>query len=450
MLKHDWRVQSDDTVTRDAAIGSDVAIPTVSSEGESDFATWETLMVADMGVGAEDEADCLLRAATFGKAGISDDPLNDFRQTPRIISGSFPTLFPLGIRPCDWGGDGPPGVTLTKRLLKLSDGRVANCSRLLIHLGNIKMRCVALQGVKMKVKHVKAAKVIQLINDPNFDDNLAEARRNPNSKVRYKILKVLKPIVELCGRWVPWGPFERKAATSHMYALVQHFGYPSLFVTFSPKAQFNKTVLKLSSMQTEDNTWSRQHEFDVTMSDDVTDRLKNLRSNPVAQARAYRAIMKGVISFLFDIDPAGKESRKTKEPKIGIFGRCNAYYGVTETQKRNGLHGHFLIWCKALDPYLIQRLSNSPELLTHIITLINSVSVGTAAGFDDVHDRTTTADSDLKSGRNPVTDNGDLTSHQTLEQQQPKRVTPGLRFYHRHVGDTSLPYNGWMQVVDRP
>ena len=180
----------------------------------------------------------------------------------------------------------------------------------------------------------------------------------------------------------------------------------------------------------------------------VTTRLKNLHSNPVAQARAYKAIMKAVVSFLFGIDAAGKESRKTKEPKMGIFGRCNAYYGVTETQKRNGLHGHFLIWCKALDPRLIQRMSDNPELLSHIICLIDSISVGSAAGFDDVHAATTTVGSDLKSGRNPVTDNDAMSAPQVPSSQ--KKVVPGLLFYHRHVGATSIPYNRWMQVVDQP
>ena len=99
-----------------------------------------------------------------------------------------------------------------------------------------------------------------------------------------------------------------------------------------------------------------------------------------------------------------------------------------------------------MDTSLIQRLSNNPELLTHIVSLINSISVGSADGFDDIHSTTTTADSDLKNGRNPVTDNNTTgtTSH------VPKLVTPGLRLYHRHVGGTSLPYDGWMQVVDLP
>ena len=454
MLGHTWRVCSEDVAKRDEAIGSDVTLP-VTTEGKSytadtDIVSWDTLMVTDLGVGSEDEADALLRAATFGKSTIGDTPLNEFRDTPRIISGSFPTLFPLGIRPCDWGGDGPPGVTLTKRLLKLDDGRVANCPKMLIHLGNMKMRRESLKGVKMKVKHAKASKVLKLINHPDFDDDLAEARKNPNSSKRSKILKILKPIVELCGRYVPWGPFERQNATSHMYALVHHFGYPSMFVTFSPKAEFNRTVLKFSELQTVEDGWSPVHKVDVQMPPEVTDRLRNMSSNPVAQARAYKLIMKGVVSFLFGMDPAGKESRKTKEPKVGIFGRCNAYYGVTETQKRNGLHGHFLLWLKALDPRLIQRVSNNKELLTHIISLIDSVCVGSASGFDKVHERTSTAVNDIRNGRNPVTDRDTRTGSDSQRSSNPKRIVVGLNFYHRHVGGSSLPYNGWMKVIDRP
>ena len=74
--------------------------------------------------------------------------------------------------------------------------------------------------------------------------------------------------------------------------------------------------------------------------------------------------------------------------------------------------------------------------------------MGSAAGFDDVHAATTTANSDLKSGRNPVTDNDAMSAPQVPSSR--KKVVPGLLFYHRHVGATSIPYNGWMQVVNQP
>ena len=47
MLGHTWRVRCEDTAKRDEAIGSDVAIPTNGQE-DSDIATWDTLMVADI------------------------------------------------------------------------------------------------------------------------------------------------------------------------------------------------------------------------------------------------------------------------------------------------------------------------------------------------------------------------------------------------------------------
>ena len=62
-------------------------------------------------------------------------------------------------------------------------------------------------------------------------------------------------------------------------------------------------------------------------------------------------------------------------------------------------------------------------MLTHIISLIDSVSVGSAVAFNNVHSRTTTGDSDLKNGGNPI-----ITVKVLYPKSQPKQVFPDLLF----------------------
>ena len=59
-------------------------------------------------------------------------------------------------------------------------------------------------------------------------------------------------------------------------------------------------------------------------------------------------ILKELIGIEFDISITGKYSRKDKTyipSKTEIFGKVYVCYGVHETQVRETLHFHIIIWC---------------------------------------------------------------------------------------------------------
>jgi hypothetical protein len=66
------------------------------------------------------------------------------------------------------------------------------------------------------------------------------------------------------------------------------------------------------------------------------DRAVFVARNPAAAAVFFDEI---VTSFLQTIMKAGK-------PSLGVFGICEAYYGMVEAQGKGTLHGHFMLWLK--------------------------------------------------------------------------------------------------------
>ena len=63
------------------------------------------------------------------------------------------------------------------------------------------------------------------------------------------MLKELLPHVSVMNVIVPYTTSQRKAAMSHLYAMVYHFGIPSVFFTFAPDDIHGVLNLRLSLPQ---------------------------------------------------------------------------------------------------------------------------------------------------------------------------------------------------------
>ena len=69
-----------------------------------------------------------VRSAKDSKTQISigAQPVNEFTDFAKLLSGGFPVEFPLGVTDTDLGGPGPIQQRVLLRLLKIFDGRVVN------------------------------------------------------------------------------------------------------------------------------------------------------------------------------------------------------------------------------------------------------------------------------------------------------------------------------------
>lgn len=95
---------------------------------------------------------------------IGDTPMNEFTDFPVMLSGAFPTEFPLGVTADDLGGNGPLKNGVLQRLLKFYDGRVAKNHVLHLWLTNMKMRHRALASTSAYAKKESQERLIHEVN----------------------------------------------------------------------------------------------------------------------------------------------------------------------------------------------------------------------------------------------------------------------------------------------
>ena len=170
-------------------------------------------------------------------------PLNEFTQNRDIITGSFPDLFLLGV---GVPTDASVNAAWRKGLMRHYTRKFENKElQFLFH--NQASRHAAAQVVAKRVKsHPSAvAKASALLNDPDFDRRLKEAKENPLGSEAQRIMKEVHPILQGLGRMVPHSPAERAHVVTQVYASQQRYGDVATFFTFSPDDTNNLTTIRL-------------------------------------------------------------------------------------------------------------------------------------------------------------------------------------------------------------
>ena len=74
---------------------------------------------------------------------------------------------------------------------------------------------------------------IQLVNRPDFNEQLSHAIADPSSSEAAILSETLQKLVRLTGGTVPWGPVERAQTLSHFFGLIHYCGVPNWFITIS-------------------------------------------------------------------------------------------------------------------------------------------------------------------------------------------------------------------------
>ena len=132
---------------------------------------------------------------------------------------------------------------------------------------------------------------------------------------------------------------ERLSYRKPIYAMMDTFGLPQLFVTISPYDS-NQPILFHNTQQFSGFDFSKPiRPIDLSLGS-KKDRLSAVAENPVAQYFWYSRLMKVFEEVILGFDR--KTGRCTK--KGGVFGRVKAFCGCTEDQQRGTLHEHMLIW----------------------------------------------------------------------------------------------------------
>lgn len=137
-------------------------------------------------------------------------------------------------------------------------------------------------------------------------------------------------------------------------ALIRKKSTPALFLTLNPSDVHNPLIAAMAGIDPTD--WASK--------------TKNERAAFVAANPATAAIFFDVIINAF-VDVILRYGKKGG----GLFGECEAYYGMVEAQGRGTLHLHMLIWIKGnpSPQELRDRMSASPSFQQEVFSWVESI-----------------------------------------------------------------------------
>jgi hypothetical protein len=309
-------------------------------------------------------------------------PANEFGGNHIMLLGAYPWLFFFGegvasqnTQPTQW----------LEYILNYGDNRFAHEQTLILSLFNQRQRHEAAQTVAAKIKAhpQKMDKFINYVNDSNFFHDLENAITHPNSKEAKNIMKNILPTLNITGANVTFGPIERNKSLSKLYALCQHFGLPTWFITISPSDIDSSMVMKLSGVINQDLPF-------IFMPSDQ--RAQIAAMNPAAGAKFFQRLVDKVFLCLFKSTAnGGSDVRKTisyASRKQGILGKMIAHFMVFEVQGRGSLHLHALIWAE-LSTSLLERIAHVPTLVREVQNVLNSIVLAnmSIAGYRESYHR---------------------------------------------------------------
>ena len=319
--------------------------------------------------------------ATMGTFG------NEFEDNHHIISGSHPTLFPMGLTERMFRTSGTPRPVVVRLLLQWYDGRFAGSESLQFLFFSQMLRSQVTSSVNAHLNGTNddIDSLIELLNSPNLDReiriNLRKLAAGESLTARGKhIIKTVGRATTITGSNVSWTRHARMGTSTPMQAITQKCGCASVFATVSMPAYDNPLALRLSMGINEDrmdfDNGREQHHVDWTLKfPNLTDRISRMARNPISDARIYQKVIKAFFTILCGCN-LGSDVRSTRsetaEKQRGAFGKCRAFFGITEAQRKGLLHNHSVLWTE-LNPMVISRWLHNKGFRDRVVAFIESI-----------------------------------------------------------------------------
>jgi len=151
-------------------------------------------------------------------------PFNEFIENDSLLLFSFPHLFlrGQGIKPKK-----ALDSRFTRHLLTQHDGRFAKDSKFMFTLFNQRQRHTLCKETTARIRKGSDGtfkNVLAMINNPDFDQNLQNAIKDPESAESKSLISRLQTMLKLGGMKVPFSPAERASAHSKISSMISHFG----------------------------------------------------------------------------------------------------------------------------------------------------------------------------------------------------------------------------------
>ena len=365
---------------------------------------------------------------------ISDRFSCEFENNPKIISGSFPYLFPLGLDRHKLRGSGTVKKDIVKRWMTFYrdnykdeqerknilykpkediseknaensenaqknkkeyytlNTRICHEKDLIFLLFNQSMRHAASGETSMRFKNAKMAKkFMNLIQRPGFDKELEFCVTHPKHKRANRMYRKLMRFIQLTGKRIGWSPMERRSTIQKLYALSQRFGTGGVFITWAPLPSNNPLTIRLSlrvqGKEQRDFNWDWSKELP-----NLQDRCKLVADNPVEAARVFdlfcKTLIESVIKISLSKQHGGSDIDHLVNPKKGAFLQPYGLYGIIEAQQRGTLHFHGMLFTEFVAD-ILTKYAHDEESVKKICELIDQQFSATIEGRDDDHEEKT-------------------------------------------------------------
>lgn len=257
----------------------------------------------------------------------SSKPVNEYFN-PKLLAGLYPTLFCYG-RGVPEGKSRPVQINLQEHvryLLSYNDRRFEMSHSFIFVVFNVLQRrdaCFHAQLIATKPYFQASVHQIQSLSSKDI-----ELALESNSSKRVPIqtndaLKKLLQHINTIGGRVMGSTYSRTTLRTKIHALIYNQGLPSLFVTLNPADVHSPVALYFAGVKLDlDNIQNEQLM-------DSYRRAEIIASHPVATAKFFHVLISNILNTMV----IG-----------GVLGPIKAYFGTVESQGRESLHLHLLVW----------------------------------------------------------------------------------------------------------
>lgn len=155
----------------------------------------------------------------------------------------------------------------------------------------------------------------------------ADNQMKPTTTQEKKASRLLNRL-KLITRDVKGSAGYKQCRRNEIRALIKTYGTPALFLTLNPSDLTHPLVGVYGGL--EPSVWRAMS---------GNQRARFVAGNPGAAARFFDTMIRNFVDIVL------RPGKSNRNPMLqGLFGPCETYYGMVETQGRGTLHCHMLVW----------------------------------------------------------------------------------------------------------
>jgi hypothetical protein len=288
-------------------------------------------------------------------------PVNEFRDGDLLHLGGFPHLFPCCQSRVVALFQKPLSVEVRRLLLLNVDKRWAEDGNFGFLQFNQMRRHATSRAISVRPGWCNHPTVQEMKDDPTaFLAALAAEEGKTSTPKTLAALKVVRQV----SAQIPFSDASRKASMRQMIAHQRYHGYPSVYITFSPK-DGDVRLTMARCVATGASAGLGLQALCADANEALRKRLA--QDHPSYAADSFAAIAHAVLEELLGTKHHTFTHKTHVPKKRGLFGVAKGFFGVIEAQSRGALHMHLVLFSAPIARMIGERIrSGSRQALEEV------------------------------------------------------------------------------------